>query len=406
MILARPPRILVSLLALLGSSILGPAARAQPGDFSVVELPAIPTRMGEFTDVTPAGIDEQGRVIGFSFFWEEANPHVFSYWVGFRFDPQSGTVVAHDPLNGLHSSAHMVNERGMFSGRSDGQKFHRQELFLHTDEGGIDLLRKRSKQWIRRNFQMHSLASNGYLAGLSFRRTGRQAPLLHLGRRGWIDLARRHDLPHRNYERIQVNRHADYAYQTGLEVYAGANLGPPERIGPDGFDFTLEAIGRSGEVIGGYERSSLHKFDVGGPKRPFLYTDDQGFRDILPADLRHGTARWITKDGTVIGTATRVRARDTVFRWRDGVSDWVDLRQVLEDAGRDETFRTAKVVDANSSGAFIAEYKVRPTLPTQCFLSGTDPLFFYFDARQGLVDLQQSVDAAGLDLKLLEVVGL
>jgi len=401
------PRQIVVTLALLLVSIFWQPAPASAAGFSAVELPPVETRLGDFTHIDPIGIDNRGRVVGGASLVIEESPGVFGDWVGFRFNPKSGLSIVLDPLDGLHTDAIAVNDRGMIFGAASGRHFNRAELFVHSDKAGFDFLENGSKKWIRRGFQLYAMTDNGNLVGSSSGRSRRWAPLLYLEGQGWINVWKQHTPVPGSVDDMRVNDLGDFALQTYEGVFVSLGGGRLERIGPEGFDFTLEALSKQRQVIGAYKRQSRHKWDIGGSNWPFVFTPTGGFVNILPDGFKHGSARWISKGGVIRGTATRKRGSDTLFRWDPGDGfETVDLKQAFDESPGEHTFRSAKVVDLNDRGELIAVVRVRPRNIATCWGTRGAKAFFYFDPRQGFVDLQQAVDGAGLDLRIFEVVDL
>jgi hypothetical protein len=409
MMVSHSSRRFLVAMALLWLPVLIHPPPASADGFSAVELPPVETRLGDFTHIDPIGIDNRGRVVGGASLPIESSPGVFGEWAGFRFNPKSGLSSILDPLDGLHTDIWAVNDRGMIFGSVSGRNFNQQKLFLYSDEAGFDFLENGSKKWIRRGFWLHALTDNGNLAGTAPGRSGRhsQALLLYREGQGWLNVWKREEPLPGYVDEFLVNDLGDFALQSYEGVFASLGGSRPERIGPEGFDFSLEALGNRNEVIGAYKRQSRHNWDIGGANRPFVFTPKRGFVDILPDGFKHGSARWISKNGAIRGTATRERGGDTVFRW-DPVDDFesVDLKQAFEEGGGERTFRSAKVIDVNDRGQLIAVVRVRPRNITTCWGARGARLFVYFDPRQGFVDLQQAVDEAGLDLRIFEIVDL
>ncbi|MCP4204016.1 MAG: hypothetical protein GY769_19020 [bacterium] len=386
---------------------------AAPDGFSAIELPPVETRMGDFRDVQPTGIDNRGRVVGGASLWEEESPFSFDYWTGFRFDSDTGVSSVVDPFDTLVTDVYLVNRRGTSFGETFRPAYWRgklrTELFLYNPDSGFDLLRKGSKRWIRNGFIFHDLTDGGNLAGVARPRAGKRlAALLYLGDRGWIDLAKQYGRLPGWVEEIRVNDAGEFALEIYPNVLIPGQRKSLERFGPEGFEFFLEELGANGEVIGYYTRPALHKYDSGGPPRPYVHTPKQGFVDILPSGFESGWARWISKAGVVRGTAIRDRSGDTVFSWdAAGGFESVNLKEAFEDTGSELTFRHATVIDVNDRGDFIAEIKTRrPWSTPRCTVTRKGVLFVYFDSGQGLVDLQQVIDENGLDLEIFDVVDL
>ncbi len=402
-----PRRFLVT-LALLGLPVLLCPTLAFADGFSAFELPPVETRLGDFAHIDPIGIDNRGRVVGEASLVIEQSPGVFGEWVGFRFNPKSGLSSVLDPLDGLHTDVWAVNDRGMIFGVVSGRNFNQRKLFLYSDKAGFDLLENGSKKWIRRGFWLHALTENGNLAGTAPGRSGphSQALLLYREEQGWLNVWKQEEPLTGYVDEFLVNDSGDFALQSYEGVFASLGGGRPERIGPEGSDFTLEALGNRREVIGAYRRQSRHKWDIGGSDRPFVFSSQRGFVDILPKGFKHGRARWISKNGTIRGTATRKRGSDTLFHWDpvDGFES-TDLKQAFEKSG-ELKFLSAKVVDVNDRGGLIAAVKVRPRNVTTCWGTHGAKAFVYFDPQQGFVDLQEAVDEADLDLTIFEVVDL
>lgn len=401
-----PRQIVATLVVFLVSVFWHPSQLSADG-FSGVELPPVGTRLGEFAHIEPIGLDNRGRIVGGASLVIEESPGVFGDWVGFRFDPRSGVSSVLDPLDSLHTDAIAVNDRGAIFGVASGRHFNRKELFVHSDKAGFDFLRHGSKKWIRRGFWLHALTNNGNLAGTSPDRSGRQALLLYIEGQGWLDIWKQQTPLSGYIDHILVNDLGDFAVQAYEGLFVSLGGGRPERIGPEGFDFTLEALGNRRQVIGAYKRQPRHNWDIGGQNRPFVFTSQGGFVDILPKGFKHGKARWISKNGVIRGTATRRGDGDTLFRWDpvDGFES-VGLKQALEDARPELTFRSAKVVDVNDRGELIAVVRVRPRNIISCWGTHSGKAFFYFDPEQGTVDLQRAVDEADLDLTIFEIVDL
>jgi hypothetical protein len=253
------------------------------------------------------------------------------------------------------------------------------------------------------------------LAGLSFDKNGEWAVVVYDPRHGWHGWRDWRDLWDSTSSRPQkiakllVNDRGDCALGASsgvvLATESGGSLRPIP--GPAGHEFTLEALGPDGEVVGSYRRQPRHQLDRGGKPRPFVYSPRRGFVDLLPDELTRGSAKWISTSGVIRGPAQRLRDRDTLFAW-DPANGFtaVDLRAAYEATGKQPRFRWAEVIDVNERGDFIAQVRVTPRPRSRCLGLDKRELFVYYDPRQGFVDLQQAVDQSGLDLEIAKLVAL
>ena len=370
--------------------------------FSALELPPVETRIGQFIEVEPSGIDRRGRVIGGAWPFDEQSPGSFGEWVGFRFYPKTGITRVIDPTEAFHTDFYKVTNRGLAYGESFPRSPRQQELFLHSDKAGFDFLEKGSTRRIRRNFAPDHLTEKGNLSG-----TVVGDPFLYLKGRGWIDLWERHEPVAEYLEKVLVNDRGDFALESPIETFVSLNGGNLERIGPEGSYVALEALGKRGQVIGSYRHPPRHIWEGPGPDRPYVFTLNDGFVDILDGGLEQGVARWIGKGGAIYGTATRDRGGDTLFRLDPGGAlETVDLRRAFDESIAGYTFRSAKVVDVNKRGQLVAAVTVRPRNITTCWGTRGSELFVYFDQEQGFLNLQEAVDEADLDLLIFEIVDL
>ena len=378
-------------LALVCLAASVPSAATADG-FEVTLLPPLETEeLGEFPSVAALRLNDSGDAVGQVHLQTSERVAV----AAFRYTPAGGMENL-DPFGSFNSVGWLINNDGVVYG-SDFNNNGQAAIFLH-DGTGFDLIAEDMDDDFERGIRVVALNDGGDLLGTTgvFAR-GRNQPWRYTTDGGWEEFS---DLDPRlgedahgvllNDSGAAVLAHDDFGTRTTFLVTAEREL---VEIGDLGGDFTEAlAMNESGQVVG-------NAFNAGNKQIGFLFTPGEGISAIRRNGFKTVEALHVTEDGTVAGTlAKRKKFRpDTLFVQAPGgkpkpVVKRRRFKKLAEEAG----FKMA--------GMAVSSINDRLEFVGSVFGATDDPFEiptapFVYSKELGLLNLQEFVDAAGVDGK-------
>lgn len=375
------------------------SAAAAEAQYTIQLLDPLDTAdLGELPHITALKINDQGAAVGQAIVQLEDRVA----GAAFRYTPAGGVENA-DPEGRFNSVGWHINDNSQIYG-SDFAPRGQNSLFIF-DDSGFNFVAADMDEQFQQSLDVSAINDDGVLIGTTgVWKRGRVQPYRYTPGVGWEEFSSVDSRLARNSFAELLNNAGDIVFgQDAFPIRSTFLLtaeGEFLEIGDLGGGYTrAAAMNESGHVVG--------TADDGDRPVAFLFTQEDGLRDVHRKGFKSSEALHVTADGTVAGTVAKKKKYETdglFVREPDGKSKVVVKRRQIKRLARQAGFRfnSMAVHAINDSLEFVgAIYGPPPEDPFDFeFVQATAP--FVYSKALGLVDLNEVLAAAGLEVVTTE----